>query len=236
MCSADSNGKTEAIKAVDVQILKSDDSTVTVDSCGPPVRNNKALKHKHKEQLSYSMDHKLLLTTLFKWRGSILPTVLTKLDIWIATGVHTALFVVKELTKTPERPNIFEPIMVDWGSLNMAISLMVFYLVFFNSECYSRYRSFYAACTGMAGSIGDVGIIVAADFAALPAKFRWDVMRYCIASACLVYMKMWDGNEEQNTKTRRSMTTSGSVSRATRPSTSADRWCVTSRSSTVPRC
>jgi len=72
---------------------------------------------------------------------------------------------------------------------------MVFFLTFFNNNCYARYKDLYNACMGFGGSIGDINCIVCADFTTLPQQ-RWDVLRFSIASACLVYMKVYDAVEE----------------------------------------
>ena len=163
-------------------------------------RSNWTPQQQQENPLMYTMNHRLLLTTVFSWRKSIIPDVLGKFDVWAATALHLILVALRELPflftslglDDNDRTWILAAVEVEWGSLGMCTTLLVFTLCFFNSECNDRYRSLYSACAGMGGAIQEVGASLGADFADLP-EHRWDVVRYLVASAMLVYNSVYDG-------------------------------------------
>ena len=147
----------------------------------------------------YSTEKRFLSQTIFTWNGTIAPKVFFKADVWVATLVHVALFVVDQLyregvfdatTATPfVRHGCFFTrynISVEFKYMGQTIWMMVFTLTFFVGQCYARYLNYAGWCAGMGGKLMEISQKLAVDLETLPDD-RWDVVRFLTSSVLLVF-------------------------------------------------
>ena len=149
---------------------------------------------KEKSKLAYTLD-KPLVTILCTFSISVLPRVLLRVELWAFTILHIIFFLLKR-----EGIWVFDvgnsgglwTIPLSMSALGIPAGLMSLLLVFFNSQCFGRYMSFYGACTGMGGTVQELAQLSSAYVPAAAAVARWDACRYLLASVLIVYMKATD--------------------------------------------
>lgn len=124
------------------------------------------------------------ITALLRWRGTILPSVLLKPGIWIFMLFHVAV-----LYMHTHRPDITMPIL-PWKLTATPTSLLVFFLVFYSGNCYTRYYELYGKCTGMAGCVMSWVGLLRVQFPTASAKQLWNLSRYVLSSVYLLYFQL----------------------------------------------
>ena len=85
--------------------------------------------------------------------------------------------------------------MIPWQATGTLTPLMVFALVFFLSECYSRFMTFFYACELMETAIQDMTVLMLVH--AKGHEQRWDAVRYLTAAAITTFARaranrVWD--------------------------------------------
>ena len=87
--------------------------------------------------------------------------------------------------------------MIPWKAVGTLTPLMVFALVFFLSQCYSRFMTFFYACQLMETAIQDMTVLMLVH--AKRHKHRWDAVRYLTAAAMTTYGRVTDlANVDEN--------------------------------------
>jgi len=81
--------------------------------------------------------------------------------------------------------------MVPWSVLSLLTPLMIFFLVFFLSQCYNRFNSFFATSMAIEGSLQNLTMLMLAHVTD-PAKqkLKWDAVRYLTAAAMVIYSRV----------------------------------------------
>ena len=82
--------------------------------------------------------------------------------------------------------------MIPWKAVGTLTPLMIFSLVFFLSQCYSRFMTLFDACQTMETAIHDMTVIVLVH--ATRHEHRWDVVRYLTAAAITAYGRALGNN------------------------------------------
>ena len=85
--------------------------------------------------------------------------MLLRVELWAFTILHIIFFLLKR-----EGIWVFDvgnsaglwTIPLSMSALGIPAGLMSLLLVFFNSQCFGRYMSFYGACTGMGGTVQEL--------------------------------------------------------------------------------
>lgn len=123
----------------------------------------------------------------------------------VAAGVHKGTFwrtVFEEVTDDDDEfsPKVYwenTNMMIPWKTVGMLTPLMVFALVFFLGQCYSRFMTFFYACQVMETAIQDVTVLMLTH--ASRHKHRWDSVRYLTAAAITTYGRVTDlANIDEN--------------------------------------
>jgi len=157
-----------------------------------PHAARQASVHVKKRALNYKMSQPLLALT--KWRPSVLPLTVKRAEMWFFTILHTILVVC---VKTDITEQLFgfktdvSGIDLPFNAIAVSSTLMGFMLIFFNNQTYSRYMGYYNACTGIGGVMQEISEQTSTHLCDLPS-IRWDVNRYAMTSALLVYFKVTD--------------------------------------------
>ena len=145
--------------------------------------------------LAFNQD-KPLVTLFCTFRTTMLPVVLLRVEVWLFTGLHTAMWALKH--QYPEW-QLFEGygqggwnVIINPNVLAIPASVMGFLLVFFNSACYSRFCALYGYCTAMSGAIQEFAQMTSTLVPDVYLEARWDACRYLVASVMVVYAKVTD--------------------------------------------
>lgn len=93
-------------------------------------------------------------SVLFKWRGTILPLVAKRKDTWFFLLFHIILLVTVRATcvKKPMSTECID----DYPQLKIATilpgtTLLLFFAVFYNGQCFTRYQKMYDWCCAING-------------------------------------------------------------------------------------
>lgn len=140
---------------------------------------------KKKRGLTYSMQSPM--RTLFSFHGTVLPMVLFRQEVYVFTILHAILWVVKDLELWTD----WAQYTLSFNALSISSTFMVFSLVFFNQQCFTRYTELYGAVTGISGTLQEITQLTAVHLRLHDGE-RWDACRYLLASAFMIYMKVTD--------------------------------------------
>lgn len=93
-----------------------------------------------------------IFSVLARWHGTILPLVILRPIFWILMFVHVGLLTLDEAVACPD-PDGDEvqegcrlPTL-DWSVVSLPSSLLVFFVVFYGSNCYERFFQMWSLCT-----------------------------------------------------------------------------------------
>jgi len=124
------------------------------------------------------------VSVLLKWRGTIMPMVLTRPVIWILVSLHYS-FLYLHL----ERPDIVMP-KLEWKVVGVPSSLLTFFLVFYSGNCFTRYYALYGKFTGMAGAMMNWVGLCRVFFNTASSETLWNLSRHMLASVYLHYFTL----------------------------------------------
>ena len=157
---------------------------------------------------TYDIDH--TLKVLLSYRGTFWPHVLCQYEIYVFPLLHTALLVFWQLEGTEidgeassgetgggsaeEAADLY---MLPWGSLQLLTPLMIFFVVFFISQCYNRFMVFFNMCHAIEAAVHDITMLVlmhVQESKQLTTQeahdVRWDCVRYMTAAALVTYSRV----------------------------------------------
>jgi len=120
-----------------------------------------------------------IFATIFAWKGTVLPMVLTKPLFWFQIILHVSFYVL-EMHVYPAFDTVdLEPL--TWSTLTIPSSLVVFFIVFYSSQCYTRFFDLYKACVGMGGETMCWVALIKLHLTDDPAV-RWNCVRFLLAA------------------------------------------------------
>jgi len=126
------------------------------------------------------------MTCIFRWNGTILPAVLMRPVIWLLMIFHCAMLYL-------HKGDSVEMPVLPWKLTALPTSLLVFFLVFYSGNCFTRYYTFYGKCTGMGGCVMSwVGLLRVYFPKATPTQM-WNLSRYVVASVYVLYFQLAGG-------------------------------------------
>lgn len=125
---------------------------------------------------------------LFTWYGTMFPLVLRKPLFWMMLSLHLSLCAIDGGWFNGWRPwDVDESI--EFSLLTMPMNLLVFFAVFYASQCYNRFFEFYSQCVGVgARSMEWVGLVTLH----LPRDgvLHWNCCRFILAAAHVQYYEV----------------------------------------------
>jgi len=150
-------------------------------------------------QVKRAHEYDMAKPSIMKFRGTLLPLVMGRWELWLFVGVHTLLVVLYRLRNDLEYGSgipalpLFDVTEMPWATVMIPTGLLTFFLVFFNGKCYERFIGYYNAHTAISGHIQE---IACQTLSAWPSDdfsgHRWEACRYLMASGIVVYMKVSD--------------------------------------------
>ena len=95
--------------------------------------------------VQYNPAQLTIIGTLVKWKGTILPLVFRTPGFWLFIVFHTVLTVLKGT-------DAVEFVPINFTVIASVMGLLVFFIVFYGSQCYSRMQMFFGHCVGLSGT------------------------------------------------------------------------------------
>ena len=168
----------------------------------------------------YSPDQLPIHKLLASWTGTVLPLTLTKPSFFILPAFHLALALLYEhgacsdddgdsgLTWCVSAGDL-PYLEAKYNLVSVPTTMMIFFLVFYSSQCYARYFQLYSHCVGIGGAsmcwVGLVRLHLTDN-----TNAQWNCVRYNLAAAHLLYYSLSGGrlsDEEWRVIRRRDLLT-----------------------------
>ena len=160
------------------------------------------------------------LSVLFSVHGTFWPLVVRKHELYLYPLLHTGLVLAQwswqqqvddesdvggtfwrtgfVVTADDVEPKVYwekSNMMIPWNAVGTLTPLMIFALVFFLSQCYSRFMTLFNACQLMETAIQEMTVHMLVH--AKLHEDRWDAVRYLTAAAITTYGRaranqVWD--------------------------------------------
>ena len=109
------------------------------------------------------------------WKGTALPLVFKKPYYWLMVALHVTMVILEEQTET----DLFES--VNGGVIAIPTSLLIFFIVFYASQCYNRFFTMFMHTVGIGGTsmvwVGLVKLHITDD-----RNVQWNTTRYILAA------------------------------------------------------
>lgn len=116
---------------------------------------------------------------LCSWRGTVLPLTLGQTSFWLMVAFHAAFIVLAKTAGEDWRP-------ANYSLLSVPGTMLVFFLVFYSGQCYTRFFTMYAHCVGIGGAtmqwVAIIKLHVRDD-----ANVQWNCVRFMLAAAHVAY-------------------------------------------------
>ena len=164
--------------------------TVIAPSENYTARREAIAKKKSKHAYTLDRPFKTLCCT---WKATVLPSVLRGVEVWFWTLLHVVLFILKRLhTWVGDVDGLIvvqQYVTIPMSSVSIPSGFMALLLVFFNSQCYTRFMAFYTACVGMTGTVQEMCFLLSTHLhPGTPGM--WDAARFATASVMVTYLKV----------------------------------------------
>ena len=149
----------------------------------------KAIKAQ-KVAFDYNVDVGILL--MFRYEGTFWPLVRKQAELYLYPSIHLILVIAAWTSRKPDSNGdsdfsslwVDDAYMVPYGTLGLATSLMVFFLVFFLSQCYTRFNDFFNTCMDMETAVHEVSMIALTYLGDEEHDdARWDLVRYMVRAS-----------------------------------------------------
>jgi len=142
--------------------------------------------------VEYECDDFNEFTCYFRWRGTVMPAVLTRPPIWALLFVHcTLLYMHKELGFNPGMiVQVPCPGCPPDDISTVTTAFLVFFLVYYGGQCYARYYTMYNACMQMAGDVQCWVGLARVYFPTATPDVLWNLSRHMVASVYFLYFEL----------------------------------------------
>lgn len=120
-----------------------------------------------------------VLGTLLRWRGTLFPLVIRTPGFWIFIVFHSILTACKSTDSVSFTP-------ISWSVIASVTGLLVFFIVFYGSQCYNRMQMFFGHCIGLSGTTMNWVELVHNGLRGDPA-LHWNCVRHILAALHILY-------------------------------------------------
>ena len=152
-------------------------------------------ERKHHELPEYETNM-FVWELMSSWKGTALPLVFKKPYYWLMVALHVTMVILEEQTET----DLFES--VNGGVIAIPTSLLIFFIVFYASQCYNRFFTMFMHTVGIGGTsmvwVGLVKLHITDD-----RNVQWNTTRYILAAIHVLYYELDDGMDEDDWETIR---------------------------------
>ena len=148
-------------------------------------------------KVAFSYDTEYGISILSSYTGTFWPLVLKQVELYLYPIIHTVLVIIMWNHKRGQADDGTTPVplisddsyMIPWNSLGLSTSLMVFFLVFFLSQCYTRFNDYFNTFMTIEDGIHEMAMLALSNLSDKPAA-RWDCVRYLTAAAIVIYSRV----------------------------------------------
>ena len=126
-----------------------------------------------------------IFTTVTSWHGTVLPLVLHLPSFYIFVGSHMVFWYLIEYADYFNLPP-------SWSLFSGAWSLLVFFLVFYGNQCYTRFFQMYGHCVGIGGATMQWVALVKLHLPQRP-DLQWNAVRFILAASHVEYYSLSGG-------------------------------------------
>jgi len=98
------------------------------------------------EQIVYYNSQRSVLLSLFQWHGTVFKMVLLRFEFWVFLFVHIC-FITVCIIFLPNTKVVF-----NWKLMAGMQYLMTFFITFYNSQCFERFKTLYPLCNELVNS------------------------------------------------------------------------------------
>ena len=119
--------------------------------------------------------------------------MLCKAPIWFLVGSHCLFLYFHKVLH-------LDLGMIVIGEDNLTTGttgLIVFFLVFYGSQCYTRYFTLYSACMDMSGAVQSWVGLCRVYFPTASAEVLWNLCRHVVASVYFLYFELGGGGVDR---------------------------------------
>ncbi|KOO27009.1 hypothetical protein Ctob_002466 [Chrysochromulina tobinii] len=127
------------------------------------------------------------LTVLFRWHGTIIPKVLCRPVLWLLVASHVGFLYMHMYRDDITLPTL------PWKLTAVPTALLTFFIVFYSSNCYNRYYTFYSKCTGMSAAVMCWVGLLRVHFPKASPEILWNLCRHMVASVYMLYFQLAGG-------------------------------------------
>jgi len=127
-------------------------------------------------------------TCFFRWRGTVLPAVICRPPIWAMLLVHCVLLYMHKEMGMDAGMIVKGPAPDDVSKVST--TFLVFFLVYYGSQCYTRYYTMYTACMSMAGDVQCWVGLCRVYFPNATPDILWNLSRHMVASVYFLYFEL----------------------------------------------
>jgi len=132
---------------------------------------------------------------LMRVQGTFWPLIVTRYEFYVYPLAHIALVVYASHLRSTEATGTSTEVLfgesrweIPWAGLSITSPLMVFFLVFFLGQCYTRFNKFFNICVAIETGIHETAMMTLVHMT--DPILRWDVVRYLTASAIIIYFRV----------------------------------------------
>jgi len=135
--------------------------------------------------IQYEPSDMTFFTLLSRWQGTMFPLVLSKKGFWFFVVLHT-VFVVLQQVVHQTGGGTLPPI--DFKIVTAVTGLLVFFLVFYGSQCYARLQMFFGHCVGLSGTgMNWMALLQTALPDGTDRATKWNCARFVLAAHHLLF-------------------------------------------------
>ena len=154
-----------------------------------------AMKQIQGRKTAFEYDIGSPLRVLFSYKGTFWPYVRWRYELYFFPILHTAFVMAMWRVDEEDDNSVFwgaSAYMVPWGSLGLLTPLMIFFLVFFLSQCFSRFTDYFNTCMDIEAAVQDLTMVALTAITDEHQAHKWDCVRYATAAALVIYFRVTD--------------------------------------------
>ncbi|KAL1507731.1 hypothetical protein AB1Y20_007344 [Prymnesium parvum] len=145
-----------------------------------------------------------VLQIFFSWRGTVLQQVATEPLFWIVLLLHGAFWGIDYAIRLDCQgrggvcpapgQNLPE---INWSAVTLTSSLFAFFLIFYQSQCYSRFYALYGHCVALGGGLMEWSSLVRQHMPYNP-DVQWNCVRFMLAALNVEYYGLRDAGVDDD--------------------------------------
>ena len=153
-----------------------------------------------------------IFNVITTWKGTVLQAVTLEPMFWFILAIHGMFWGVDYAIRNHCLDNLYELSSggvddckgegqnlpeLNWNAVAVANALFSFFLIFYQSQCYSRFYMLYGHCVGLGGGIMEWASLVKQHLPSDPDA-SWNCVRFMLASMNIEYYGLRDSGVDDD--------------------------------------